>query len=84
MPEPTPKFANEDNKLIWSELVHIKEMLTKINGAVGENTEYRIMATERWRTHEEKHKAVDRNNVIGSGLGGGLAFIAALIKDLLV
>jgi hypothetical protein len=85
MPEnPTPEFANEDNALIWGELVHIRKALDKLNGAVIDNTDHRITCRERWRAHEKDHDNVKRDNVIGSSLAGAFAFIAAIARDHLV
>ena len=88
MADAAPEFINKDNALIWAELRYINESnariektLAKMNGRVQANTEYRLTGQERWRTHEKEHDAVGRNNVIGSGLGGAFAFVAAFISQ---
>jgi hypothetical protein len=75
MPTKDPTFQNVDNKLIWQELKHMNESLTKLNGAVAENTAHRTTCQERWRTHEKDHDKVGRDNVIASSISGIAAAI---------
>jgi len=76
--EEEPRFVNADNKLIWQELRHIKELLPKLNGAVLMNTEHRHTSEERWRLHEKDHDVIGRNNIIASAISGVTATITSI------